>query len=182
LSSAQGPAINASGSTLPKRMAPMVTVELGLWSTIGPRGRDHEAAKLSGQRAGSNTSTALRTVCFPEASAGPENRKAANRAPPTVSGAGNPKRRSKTAGRINSIAPRRRSIAMPSPLLARGLRARKGQQEITMTRRIVGDHHDTSDGFNAVGVILKRRIPEILRIMLLTRGEMDVRRELVLGE
>src|SRR5664280_1979867 len=53
LSSAQGPAISASGSVLPKRTAPIETVALGFWlvsKTIGPRGRDHEAAKPPGQR------------------------------------------------------------------------------------------------------------------------------------
>ena len=48
--------------------------------------------------------------------------------------------------------------------------------KLQVARRLLGDGDDAGNAGNAVGMFLKRRIPEILRIMLLAGGEVDVGR------
>ncbi len=107
------------------------------------------------------------------------NRSAASRAPRAASGARHADTcAANAAGVIMSIAPRGRSNREAVAVAAGASRTGKGQQEIPVARRLVGDQHDAGDARDAVGVLLKRRVPEILRIMLLADGEMDVGRAL----
>ena len=58
----------------------------------------------------------------------------------------------------------------------------EGFEEGAVPLRLAGDDDDAGNAGGAVGVFLEGRIPEILRIVLLAGGEMDVGRRLVLGE
>src|SRR5262245_51931150 len=45
-----------------------------------------------------------------------------------------------------------------------------------MLARVIGDQHRSLDGACRIGMLLKGRVPEIFRKMLLTRGKTDSRR------
>jgi hypothetical protein len=51
-----------------------------------------------------------------------------------------------------------------------------------MSGWLFGHCDDTADSLGAVGVLLKCWVPEILWVMLLAGGEVDVGRELVVSE
>ena len=51
-----------------------------------------------------------------------------------------------------------------------------------MLFRLFGDDHDTRHRRDAVGMLLKGRVPEILRIVLLACRKMNIARAAILGE
>ena len=52
--------------------------------------------------------------------------------------------------------------------------AGEGGEENVMVARVLGDQHGAGDGARRIGVLLKGRVPEILRIVLLAGGKADV--------
>ena len=60
--------------------------------------------------------------------------------------------------------------------------AGEGFQEDVMVGRIFGDHRHAGHGLRAVGMGLKRRIPEILREMMLAHRKAHIRRCRIAGE
>src|ERR1700722_13413436 len=60
--------------------------------------------------------------------------------------------------------------------------AGEGFQKDMMIGRIVGNHHNGRDSDRAVGVALKVRIPEVLRIMLLANGKAEIGRRRIAGK
>ena len=69
-----------------------------------------------------------------------------------------------------------------SALAVDRLRPDEGFEEGAVLLRLVGDNDGAGNAGGAVGVFLEGRVPEVLRIMLLADGEVDVGRQLVLGK
>ena len=108
-------------------------------------------------------------------------RSAASRAPRDMSGALTPKRRRKVAGVRTSIAPRDVTMAKPSPH-EDGLAVGKDLEKSSVLLRLLGDDDNTGHCSNAVGMLLKGRVPEILRVVLLACRKVNVMCAAVFGE
>ena len=102
---------------------------------------------------------------------------AASRAPRATSGATTPKRCGE-GGRRRHIDARRAGWRCGSrPRCRRPARRRRLRRRRDGARGSLGDNDDAGNAGGAVGVFLEGRIPEILRIVLLAGGEMDVGRQ-----
>ena len=107
-------------------------------------------------------------------------RTAASFAPCETSGANTPKRCTKTAGFKISMSPR--GVLIINRSLSFGFPRRQSWKKTCVGCRLLCDQHNAGDGLRCVGMGLKCRIPEILRMVLEARekpniGRARIRRE-----